>query len=114
MRRNAELYNEEGSLIVRHARILVNTLCRFISSASHDPLVFYKDEEGEEGGRGVEEGQFSLLSIHLSAVTLARTPTCTIPYCRPSFPPAPLLTSHFESINLLVSFFHSLALNPCS
>jgi hypothetical protein len=55
VRRNAELYNEEGSLIVRHARILVKTLCRFISSASHDPLVFYQDEEGEEGGTEVEE-----------------------------------------------------------
>ena len=59
MRRNAELYNEERSLIVSHARILVNTLCRFISSASHDPLAFYREEEGGEGEGEVEDGAWS-------------------------------------------------------
>ena len=55
IRRNAEAYNEEGSLIIRHSRILANTLCRFIASTSSDPLLFYR-EEGEEEEGGIGEG----------------------------------------------------------
>ena len=59
VRRNAELYNEERSLIISHARILVRTLCKFITSTTSDPLVHYREaeEEDEEGERAVEEGE---------------------------------------------------------
>ena len=48
--RNAELYNEEGSLIVKHSHVLIHTLCKFITSTSDDPLLYYSggtDGEGE-------------------------------------------------------------------
>ena len=102
MRRNAELYNEEGSLIVSHARILVNTLCCFISSMTSDPLAFYQEEESGEGQREVEEGESLVCpppppppSTGLSVSTQETHPiftcthqTCTIPFSKPT--PSPI------------------------